>query len=112
MPISDERLPSLLAYCQITDPDPYDLITLNGLYDAAAGYLTEAGVAEPAAGTPRRAQYNLLVNALVLDGWDLRGTQVETAVLQENPSFRRMLNQLKMTEMPAEETETTTETTT
>lgn len=98
MAISEDRLPSLLAYCRISDPDENDLLTLNGLYDAAAGYMSEAGVAEPAAGTPRRAQYDLLVNALVLDGWDLPGAQAEAAVLRENPSFRRMLNQLKLTE--------------
>ena len=92
-----DRLAALLAYCRIEDPDRADLMTLEGLYQAAVGYLTNAGIAEPPAGTPRRAQYDLCVNHMVLDGFDRRGA-AENAVIHENPAFRQALNQLKLTE--------------
>ena len=60
--------------------------------------MAQAGVAEPEEGTPRRAQYDLCVNALVLDGWDRREITVSGAAV-ENPAFRHTVNQLKRTEV-------------
>ena len=66
-------------------------------YGAAAAYMAQAGISEPPVGTPRRAQYDLCVNAMVLDSWDRREISVSGTV-SENPAFRRVMNQLKMTE--------------
>ena len=67
------------------------------LYDAAVGYMSQAGVREPPECTPRRAQYDLCVNYLVLDSWDRRDISFVGTSTAENPSFRRLLNQLKLT---------------
>ena len=40
--------------------------------------------------------YDLVINHLVLDSYDHRGSQMG-AQLEENPAFRRMINQLKLT---------------
>ena len=66
------RRASLLAYCRIEEDEltAEDEVLLETMYWAAVGYMAGAGVAAPAAGTPRRAQYDLCVNALVLDDWD------------------------------------------
>ncbi len=95
-----DRLAALLAYCRIENPDGADLMTLEGLYQAAVGYLTNAGIAEPPPDTPRRAQYDLCVNHMVLDAFDQRGA-AENAVIHENPAFRRLIAQLKLTEAGA-----------
>ena len=95
----EARIAALLAYCRISQEelDASELALLTGLYDAARSYLTQSGVAEPAADGPRRAQYDLCVNAMVLDSWDKREISVSGTV-SENPAFRRVMNQLKMTE--------------
>ena len=87
----------LMAYCRIDVLEEGEEAILQGLYDAAVSYLEQAGISEPEAGTPRRAQYDLCINALVLDGYDRRGTQTESSV-GDNPQFRRMIVQLKLTE--------------
>ena len=66
MALSEARRASLLAYCRIEEPTAEELLTLEGLYDAAVGYLEQAGVSEPEEGTSRRAQYDLCVNFMVL----------------------------------------------
>lgn len=98
MTLSEERLKGLLAYCRIEDPTEDELATLEGLYGAAMQYMVQAGISEPENGTPRRAQYDLCVNSMVLDGYDARGSQAEGSTLMENPAFRRMLSQLKLTD--------------
>ena len=98
MALSEERRKSLLAYCRIEEPTEEELLTLEGLYDAAVGYLEGAGVAEPQAGTARRAQYDLCVNYLVLDGYDRRDVTITGTIVADNPAFRRLINQLKLTE--------------
>lgn len=98
MALTEERRTALLAYCRIEDPTQEELITLEGLYDAAVGYLEQAGVAQPQEGTPRRAQYDLCVNYLALDGYDRRDMTITGTIVNENPAFRRLLNQLKLTE--------------
>ena len=94
MALSEERLASLLAYCRIEGPTEEELLTLEGLYDAAVGYLERAGVAEPEAGTARRAQYDLCVNFMVLRDFDLRDAEV-SGTITDNPAFRRLIVQLK-----------------
>ena len=101
MALTEERRASLLAYCRMEEPTPEELITLDGLYDAAVGYLEGAGVSLPPEGTPRRAQYDLCVNFMVLRDFDLRDAEVPGSI-QDNPAFRRLITQLKLTE-PGEE---------
>lgn len=101
--MSPARRAALLAYCRL---EPEELTAeeqdlLSALYAYAVGYMEQAGIAEPETETPRRAQYDLCVNALVLDAWDRRGTAAQergTYTTVENVSFRRLLNQLKLTE--------------
>ena len=101
MPLTEERRAGLLAYCRMEEPTEEELLTLETLYDAAVGYLEGAGVTMPQEGTPRRAQYDLAVNFMVLRDFDLRDAEVMGTV-QDNPAFRRLITQLKLTE-PGEE---------
>ncbi len=102
MPIPEEKLAGLLAYCRIDDPDETERALLDTLYDAAVGYLDNAGVSQPEAGTPRAAQYDLAVNYLVLDAYDRRDAATSGA-LSNNPAFRRLIVQLKLTEPAVQE---------
>ena len=95
MALTEERRAALLAYCRIDALEDGEDLILQGLYQAAVNYMDQAGIAEPPEGTPRRAQYDLCVNAMVLDGYDRRGARTEGG---DNPVFRRMLTQLKLTE--------------
>lgn len=95
--LTEARRESLLAYCRIDALEPGDEALLASFYYSAVGYMEAAGVSEPPEGTPRRAQYDLCVNSIVLDGWDNRGTEI-AAKAEENPAFRRTLNQLKLAE--------------
>jgi hypothetical protein len=106
MALDEMRRASLLAYCRIDALEDGEEMVLAGLYEAAVAYMDQAGISEPPEGTPRRAMYDLCVNALVLDSWDSRGTSVATSVIADNIAFRRRINQLKMTEMDADQTET------
>lgn len=87
------RLADIAAYCKVDADDA----ELPGFVDAAAAYLSGAGVSEPEDGTARFAQYLQCVKYLALDLYDRRDAAVDGA-LGDNPAFRRMLNQLKMTE--------------
>lgn len=91
---------SLLAYCKLTeladDPEVQALIPV--LYESAVGYLANAGVSQPLPGTPRAAQYDLCVNYLVLDAWERREVTITGTITADNPAFRRLINQLKLTE--------------
>lgn len=95
---------ALLDYCRMEDPTPEERSTLEALYAAAEGYLEGAGISRPPEGTPRRAQYDLAVHFMVLRDFDLRDAQVSGTV-SDNPAFRRLINQLKLTE-PAPDAET------
>lgn len=97
MAMTDARRTQLLAYCRIEEPTDEELLTLEGLYEAAVGYMETAGVSQPPEGTPRRAQYDLAVNFMVLRDFDLRDATV-TGTVSDNPSFRRLINQLKLSE--------------
>ena len=98
-PLTEARRAELLAYCKLTEfaEDPEVEALIGTYYGAAAAYMAQAGISEPPEGTPRRAQYDLCVNAMVLDSWDKREVSVSGTV-SENPAFRRVMNQLKMTE--------------
>ena len=100
MSLSEERKASLLAYCKLTElaDDPEVTALIPMLYDAAVGYMEGAGVNVPESGTTRAAQYDLCVNALVLDGWERREVSMTGASVVDNPAFRRLMNQLKLTE--------------
>lgn len=91
------RRAALLAYCRIDELSPEEEPVFDGMVQAAVSYMEQAGIAEPEAGTPRRGQYDLCLSALVLDAWDRRGTTVAEKSAVDNPSFRRMINQLKLT---------------
>lgn len=97
---SQARWAALLTYCRISQEelDEAETALLVGLYDAARAYLVQSGVSEPPEGSPRRAQYDLLVNALVLDAYDRRDMTLTAASVRDNPAFRRILNQLKLSE--------------
>lgn len=100
--MTEERKAALLAYCRIDELTPEEEPVFASVFQAAVGYMAQAGVSEPEAGTPRRAQYDLCVNAMVLDDWDNRGASSFVAgknyIVTDNPSFRRTLTQLKLTE--------------
>lgn len=96
--MTDERQAGLLAYCRIEEPTTEELLTLETMYDAAVGYMEGAGISQPAPGTPRAAQYDLAVNFMVLRDFDLRDATITGTIVADNPAFRRLLNQLKLTE--------------
>lgn len=98
MALSEERRSSLMAYCRLDQLEEAEAVLLEGLYNAAVGYMTQAGISEPPEGTPRRAMYDLCVNALVLHDWDNRDTDVSGGAISDNMAFRRRLNQLQLTE--------------
>ena len=88
----------LMAYCRIDALEEGEELLLQGLYEAAVSYMEQAGVSEPEGETPRRAQYDLCVNAMVLDSWDHRDMKEPANQVTENAAFRRKLNQLKFSE--------------
>ena len=96
--LSDERRKSLLAYCRIDVEEDGESALLQTLYDAAVAYMATAGVSEPEAKTDRRAQYDLCVNALVLDSYDRRDKTITGTIVASNPAFGGMLVQLQVTE--------------
>ena len=98
MALTEERRAALLAYCRIEEPTHEELITLEGLYDAAVGYLEGAGISPPTTAPPRAAQYDLAVNFMVLRDFDLRDATITGTIVADNPAFRRLITQLKLTE--------------
>ena len=88
-----KHLAGIAAYCKVDANDA----ELPGFVDTAAAYLADAGVLEPQDGSPRYAKYLQCVKYLALDLYDRRDTAVEGA-LSDNPAFRRLINQLKLTE--------------
>ena len=97
----------LISYCKIDELTEDDLNDLNRFYFGAVSYMTNAGISEPKEGTPRRAQYDGLVDALVLDKWDHRGRQVVGQELKDNPAFTDEIIQLQSTEPVASESDAT-----
>ena len=106
MAIPEEFKARVLAYCQEPEPDEADLLTLDQAWDSSAAYLEGAGVSQPPAeNTARRSLWLSVMLAMVLDEYDQRGGQFTEGKLQDNPVFRRKLNQLKLTEPPRSEEE-------
>lgn len=102
MPVPEELLPDVLAYCNEEAPDETALRNIQRAWDSALGYLRGAGVKRPSASCEdRHALWLSVVCALTLDEYDQRGAQLEGGKLQDNPSFQRKLNQLKLTEPTA-----------
>ncbi len=93
-----ERLALLAAYCHIDLSVPEDKRLAERMYLSAVGYMEDAGVAMPPPGTTRRAKYDQVVDAMVLDAWDNRGTHSLVNPPSVNPAFRNLMNQLKNTE--------------
>lgn len=93
--LDETRMADLLAYCRIDSLDPTELPLMHTLYNAAISYMQQAGVSEPAEPGPRKSQFDLLVNALVLAAYDHRDM---AAAAKENPFFRSTLVQLKLSE--------------
>ncbi len=108
MELSEEREALLLAYCKLQElaEDPEVQETIPALWRSAASYMAQAGVSEPPEGTPRRAQYDLIVNAMVLSAWDKRERVVTGTVVTENPAFRTMMSQLVLTEPDVSDSDT------
>lgn len=101
--LTEARRRSLLVYCHAEDfagDADVDALIFT-CYAAAVGYMEQAGVSEPADGTFRRAMYDLCINHMVLDAYDRRDATLTGSAAVENPAFRQMLNQLKMTEPEA-----------
>lgn len=100
MTLSEERRIGLLAYCKLSElaDDPEVSALIPTLYEAAVGYMENAGVGVPEPGTPRAAQYDLCVNYLVLDAWERREMSIVATVVADNPAFRQLITQLKLTE--------------
>ena len=107
MELTAKRKAALLAYCRIDELDAGEDALLESLYGAAVSYMEQAGVSEPKDGTPRRAQYDLAVNYLVLNAYDQRDTVITGTIVADNPAFRRILNQLKLTEPVVSDSDTT-----
>lgn len=101
----EDRKASLMVYCRIDEFAPGEEELLEVFYASAVDYMRDAGVQEPPEGTERYAKYSVCINALVLTMWDSRGTVFVGQTVSENPAFRRILNQLKMTE-PVSESDT------
>ena len=95
--LTAERRKTLLAYCRIDAAEDGETELIQVLYSSAVNYMTQAGVSEPLSGTDRRNQYDLCVNYLVLDSYQRRDVSL-AGTIAENPAFRRLLNQLKLTE--------------
>ena len=104
----ENRRLAIMAYCRINEDElePGEMYLFDAMCEAAVGYMTQAGVSEPEAGTPRRALYDLCVNYLVLDSWDRRDASANATYVAENPRFRQYLNQLKFTELYVSESDT------
>lgn len=101
--LTEERRRGLLVYCRAEDfagDDDVDAL-ISTCYAAAVGYMEQAGVSKPKDGTFRRSMYDLCVNHMVLDAYDRRDATLTGSAATENPAFRRMLNQLKLTEPEA-----------
>lgn len=96
MALSEKKAAMLLAYCRVDPEDPLQRDELEAFYETAAAYLEHAGVKEPLEGSTRERIYDTVLKALVLDLYEHRGAGLESATV-ENPTFRRMLNQLKVT---------------
>lgn len=93
--LTDARKAALMAYCKIDEFGPGEEELLHCMFSDAVEYMAGAGVKIPANGSDLSAQYDMLINAMVLDAWDNRGSQIAGVTMAENPAFRRKINQIK-----------------
>lgn len=106
MELTYERKQALLRYCSmdgaedLSEADPEDLENIQDAYWTAVAYMAGAGVKEPREGTDRWHLWWRCIKALVLDEVDQRGAQTEGSSLQDNKTFQRIKNQLKLTAVP------------
>lgn len=103
---SDTVKTRLMAYCRIDTLEEGDEALLREFYAAAVSYMDQAGISEPKEATPRHAQYDLCINAMVLDSWDHRDMKEPVNQVTENAAFRRRLNQLKFSEPAVSDSDT------
>ena len=96
MALSESRQAELIAYCREDPTDQLKVDEITGFYESVVGYLEGACVPEPAESSRRWNVWWMVVKGLVLDLDEKRGATVE-AVMAENITLRRMLNQLKVT---------------
>lgn len=95
MELTREELEAAKAYMRVDGYDDDTVVTQCMI--AARDYMATAGIALPPSGTSRRASYDICAHRIALDDYDeRRGVTHEKA--DENPAFRRRLNQLKLTE--------------
>lgn len=92
----EARKQGLMAYCKLDELTEDEDSLLSAFHDSAVGYMLQAGIPEPDVGSPAYPIYEVCLKHLVLDSWDHRGAAMAAAPV-ENPVFRRMLNQLKLT---------------
>lgn len=103
---NDELKARLMAYCRIDVLEDGDENLLKDAYYLAVSYMEEAGIWEPPERTARRAKYDQCVNYLVLDGYDRRDVTITGTIVSDNPMFRRILTQLKLTEPAVSDSDT------
>lgn len=96
--LTERRRARLKAYCRLDDLAPDEDVLLEELFHSSVEYLADAGVSDPPADNGRRARFDLAVSYLVLDAWDRRDATITGTIVAENPAFRRLINQLKLTE--------------
>ena len=104
----DERSDFILRakmFCRIDNSGPGEDMLVEMLLNSAAEYLDSAGVTRGDRDDTRTNMYDLLLFSLVLQAYDHRDMTMSSAVT-ENPAFRRMLNQLKLTEPPVSDSDT------
>lgn len=97
VPLAPEELDAAMEYLHETDFAAAAMVT--ACVQGARAYLWQnCGVALPRAGTPRRAQYDLVCHALAADAYDRRSTVITGAAVSANPVFESLKNGLKFTE--------------
>jgi len=98
--LSETRLAALVSYVRPDDPqNPADLALLERFFHAAVGYLADSGVSDSDTDKTRQARIDLVVDAMVLDMYEHRDLKEPAAAVEENRTLRRMINQLKLTEV-------------
>ena len=104
--LTPELKARLMSYCHIDELSKDDENDLTRFYYGAVSYMENAGISTPEENTLRRAQYDNLVDALVLDKWDHRGSQIVGQELKDNPTFINEILQMEATEPEVSDSDT------
>ena len=91
--LTPDRLARVKAYMQVYHDDDDELIV--DIYDAAIGYLDNAGVASRLLKTSSLPLYNLAIAGLVLNDYDRRLSEEAGSFATIDFGLRRKINQLK-----------------